>query len=58
MERLLQDPSVIQNTGEYQKLLKEYNRLSRIVGLRKELEIVNKAMADIKKRMRKSRTLK
>src|SRR3989338_2413437 len=49
IERLLQDISVIQNTDEYQKLIKEYNRLSRIVGLRQELETVNKATADIKK---------
>ena len=49
IERLLQDISVIQNTDEYQKLIKEYNRLSRIVGLRQELETVNKALADIKK---------
>ena len=49
IERLLQDISVIQNTDEYQKLIKEYNRLSRIVGLRQELETVNKTIADIKK---------
>lgn len=49
VERLLQDPTVIQNTDDYKKLLKEYNRLNRVVRLNGELKTTVQAIADIEK---------
>ncbi|HLC99340.1 MAG TPA: peptide chain release factor 1 [Patescibacteria group bacterium] len=48
IERLLQDPSTAQNSGEYQKLLKEYNGTSKVVRLNDELKTVEKEIVETK----------
>lgn len=49
IERLLQGPEVLKNPSDYQKLLKEYNNLSRTVRLNQELKTVSEAIENIKK---------